>query len=572
MKKQLGIALFICINITAFGQYKTASDYTVKTKAAIEKSQAKLLSAITGDCEGAIVLCGGVYTEETAPPGTGNIYEFTGGCNNGTETMSLWYTFTAQEAGTISFVLDPADDLDDYDWGLFDITTGGCAGIVAQDGSSPEVGCNAFGSVNGINGPTGVSSANGGTGTSNGPGDLNGPAFNADIQAVAGQIFALVVMNWSNSQNGYSIDFTQSTASIYDNIVPEFLAVDPQCGNTSFTVTFSEPLVTSSVQVQDFNLITPDGIIIPFDTISAANPGASSEIEFFLSLENGLTQTGSYTVSITNVSGNVEDICGNNSVDTSFQVNIYDQTVEFSLPAITCENSSPLNLLEYVEGPLDGFFVGQGISGSQFNPAGLSGNVFIGYTVDSISECDVQPIFVLDTLFVSSIEQPIAFEPETDLFCISNDSVELLGGMPANGFYSGPGVINNSLVPSEVGVGEYIITYSISNVDGCVFSDDALITVDVCTEIESDFKQSMLLSPNPAGQHLTLFFREKMQTGSAIDFRIVDITGRIVICQTLSANSLQADMHIPVQNLPAGLYRVVLNTSGNTYSKPFVKL
>ena len=146
-------------------QYKTEVHYAQKmSESKAKHGLKKSLEGNTGDCEGAIVLCGGVYTEKTAPPGTGNVYEFTGGCNQGTETMSLWYTFTAQEAGTISFVIDPADDLDDYDWGLFDITNGGCAGIIAQDGSSPEVGCNSYGSFT-SNGPTGISTANGGTGT-----------------------------------------------------------------------------------------------------------------------------------------------------------------------------------------------------------------------------------------------------------------------------------------------------------------------------------------------------------------------------------------------------------------------
>jgi hypothetical protein len=303
-------------------QYKTEVHYAQKmSESKAKHGLKKSLEGNTGDCEGAIVLCGGVYTEKTAPPGTGNVYEFTGGCNQGTETMSLWYTFTAQEAGTISFVIDPADDLDDYDWGLFDITNGGCAGIIAQDGSSPEVGCNSYGSFT-SNGPTGISTANGGTGTSNGPGDLNGPAFNEDLQVDSGQTFALVVMNWSNSQNGYNIDFTQSTAQIYDTSVPEVVSVVPQCGNKDFNVLFSEALLLSSVQVQDFTITTPGGTIIPFDTVYASNPAATSQIDFFLSLENGLTEEGIYTVSITNISGNVEDICGNNAVDTAFQINI----------------------------------------------------------------------------------------------------------------------------------------------------------------------------------------------------------------------------------------------------------
>jgi len=97
----------------------------------------------TSDCEGGIPLCGGIYSEETAPPGIGNVFEYTGACNQGNETMSLWYTFTVQQPGELSFILTPNNELDDYDWGLFEITNGGCAGINAQDGSSPEVSCNS---------------------------------------------------------------------------------------------------------------------------------------------------------------------------------------------------------------------------------------------------------------------------------------------------------------------------------------------------------------------------------------------------------------------------------------------
>jgi hypothetical protein len=323
MKKFFPLIIACVVSsISSFAQYKDAKSYQqMIAKSKANHATIKSMEGSTGDCEGAIVLCGGIYTEETAPPGTGNIFEFTGGCNQGNETMSLWYTFTAQEAGTISFVLDPADDLDDYDWGLFDITNGGCAGIVAMDGSSPEVGCNSYGSF-ASNGPTGISTLNGGTGTSNGPGDLNGPAFNEDLQVQPGQTFALVVMNWSNSQNGYTIDFTQSTAAIYDNSVPEVVSVVPECGNKDFTVIFSEALVNSTVQVEDFTITTPGGNIISFASVSASTVGAANETEFNLSLENGLTEPGVYTVSITNVSGNVEDVCGNFAVDTSFQVTI----------------------------------------------------------------------------------------------------------------------------------------------------------------------------------------------------------------------------------------------------------
>jgi hypothetical protein len=301
---------------------KTADAYTKKKEAALAQISSAKGGNSSSDCAGSIVLCGGIYTEESAPPGTGNTYEFTGTCNQGTETMSLWYTFTVEESGTISFVIDPAVDADDYDWGLFNITNGGCAGIIAQDGSSPEVGCNSYGSLVMGNGPTGISTANGGVGTSNGPGDTFGPAFNADLQVDSGQTFALVVMNWSNSNDGYTIDFTQSTASIYDATVPEVISVVTQCGNQNFDITFSEALLNTSVQLEDFSITGPDGNTIPFSSVSSADTSAYSQTNYTLSLDSGLTVEGTYTISITNISGNVEDICGNLAVDTSFLVNI----------------------------------------------------------------------------------------------------------------------------------------------------------------------------------------------------------------------------------------------------------
>ena len=75
------------------------------------------------DCNGAIQLCEDVYTEANATSTFGNIFEPTGACNSGTETSSMWYTFTVTESGNMGFVLDPADIDADYDWGMFNITS-----------------------------------------------------------------------------------------------------------------------------------------------------------------------------------------------------------------------------------------------------------------------------------------------------------------------------------------------------------------------------------------------------------------------------------------------------------------
>lgn len=275
----------------------------------------------SSDCNGAIVLCGDLYTEESAPPGTGDVYEYTGVCNANVETMSLWYTFTVQQDGDLGFILTPNSPVDDYDWGLFDVTNGGCAGIVAN-GASPEVSCNSYGSLSVDNGPTGISTADGGTGNSNGPGDLNGPQFNADLPVTTGQTFALVVMNWSNSTDGYTIDFSGSTATIYDDVNPTLLDASSNCGNSEFHIVFSEVIINTTAENLDFQISGPGGSFV-FTDVTADNPLDLMDSGFTLGLDASIITPGLYTLVVTNESGFVADACGNLAIDASVTIELF---------------------------------------------------------------------------------------------------------------------------------------------------------------------------------------------------------------------------------------------------------
>jgi len=282
------------------------------------------------DCEGAIVLCGDLYTETQASFNTGNIYEATGACNQGLEQSSVWYTFTVQQAGNLSFILNPLNSADDYDWGLFDITTGGCAGIGS---TSPEVECNSYGLI-GANGPTGISTTNGGSGTTNGPGNLNGPAFNGDLPVVVGSTYALVVMNWSNSLEGYTIDFAQSTASLYDQVPPVPISATTDCSNLTVVLSFSEPIVGTSVQPTDFTIIGPSGTIA-VQSVTANNQTMADV--FTIQLVNQVLIGGTYTLNITNTTGFVEDACGNLGTQSiTFEIS---DPINFDVTTTTACNS-----------------------------------------------------------------------------------------------------------------------------------------------------------------------------------------------------------------------------------------
>ncbi|MEY3398412.1 MAG: hypothetical protein RL220_1006 [Bacteroidota bacterium] len=261
----------------------------------------------TSDCDGGIILCDSYYSEETAPVGSGTVYEpmpvF--GCNGTSgEVNSLWYIFTVQQDGELSFILNPNEANTDYDWSVFNISDNGCAGIL--DGTSPEVSCNSWGSF-GINGPTGISTDQGGFGNSNGPGDLNGPPFNGDLPVTAGQTFALIVMNWTGSTEGYTLDFGESTASLYDDVPPSLAEVSANCANTEITITFSEGVLTNTIQESDFVINGPGG---PYGVSDAAFSGEMDNT-IVITLDQQIANAGTYTLEITENSQFVTDQCGN---------------------------------------------------------------------------------------------------------------------------------------------------------------------------------------------------------------------------------------------------------------------
>ena len=202
--------------------------------------------AQNSDCATAISVCNATYDENDSPAGTGNVFEMApGSCQTGGEFNSAWYVFSPQDDGVLSFLLEPNNNNDDYDWSLFDITENGCDGI--NSGASPEVSCNSYGETGGFQGPTGISSAEGGFGNSNGPGNNNGPAFNADLNVQAGSVYALVIMNYSSTLNGYTLDFGSSQTSIYDEQAPALTGATIDCSRTVMTLTYDETIVMDNV-------------------------------------------------------------------------------------------------------------------------------------------------------------------------------------------------------------------------------------------------------------------------------------------------------------------------------------
>jgi hypothetical protein len=160
----------------------------------------------------------------------------TDNCTGG-ERGSVWYSITIQNAGSLSFNIVPNDytgvygSETDYDFILWKLTGTGattCAAIASSGGAGP-VACNFSG-----DGVTGLSS------TGNAPSPYSSSydgAYETSITVAAGDVYALVVENYSNSTSGFTIDFTPTSSGIINYTPPA--SVTWSGGNNSTTWTTS---------------------------------------------------------------------------------------------------------------------------------------------------------------------------------------------------------------------------------------------------------------------------------------------------------------------------------------------
>jgi len=158
------------------------------------------------DCLGAILLCDPIYTTSNPAFGQGNYPNETGPgtCQIQGELNSLWLKFSVVSSGDLAFTIYPVSNMD-YDWALYNLTNDSCADVLTN--GSLLASCNS--SQYAI---TGISST--GVGNWNSFGPTN--AFNYLLPVNAGELYYLQINNYYGVTGGFTIDFTPSTAILFN--------------------------------------------------------------------------------------------------------------------------------------------------------------------------------------------------------------------------------------------------------------------------------------------------------------------------------------------------------------------
>ncbi len=136
-----------------------------------------------------------------------------------------------------------------------------------------------------------------------------------------------------------------------------------------------------------------------------------------------------------------------------------------------CADAEPMELTGGT--PEGGDYFGTAVSEGMFDPAvSGTGTFVIGYVYANDFGCS-------DTAF-STIT--VHMLPEVSLtgpgqLCINDDTYALEGGLPEGGVYSGPGVDAGEFDPSVAGIGEHVIAYEYTDLNGCFGSAETTIEV-----------------------------------------------------------------------------------------------
>lgn len=212
---------------------------------------------------------------------------------------------------------------------------------------------------------------------------------------------------------------------------------------------------------QSYQANLPGGINYAWTpTTNISNPNSASPVL-------SPTETTTYIVSISDACNNIQTDSITITVNPLPVVNF-----NFTPASPLCTGAPEVTLTGAT--PAGGTFSGTAVSGSTFNPSTAgAGNFDITYSFTNNNGCTNSDISTLSVFSTPNVSLT-GLGP----FCSNASPVNLIGGLPAGGIYSGPGVSGTTFNPSNANTGNNVITYSITSSNGCSGSATTNIVIN----------------------------------------------------------------------------------------------
>jgi hypothetical protein len=165
----------------------------------------------------------------------------------------------------------------------------------------------------------------------------------------------------------------------------------------------------------------------------------------------------------------------------------------------------------------------------------------------------------------------VSFSPDNTSYCNNSGSVDLSGGSPTGGIYSGPGVSNGEFNPATAGGGLHPITYTYTNANGCSGGETVEYEVAVCTGVEAVSQPVLEVRPNPMESSTWVSLKNYNGNDAQFNLFLMDATGRKVFEKQISAEAIREGYQLQIPELASGTYTLMLNNVDYSGVKRLVK-
>jgi len=232
-----------------------------------------------------------------------------------------------------------------------------------------------------------------------------------------------------------------------------------------------------------------------------------------------------------------------------------------SLPASICIGDS----LSLTANPTGGIFYGTGVSNNYFKSKNLSPGVYtISYVIPNYTACTTSPSSV--AVMVNS-RPTIYFIYSPAYICV--DDTITLSATPIGGslWSSGSGLVGNTFIASQAGLGTHTVSYSYTNTAGCSNTGNKLITVNSCVGINEidNLNSQITIYPNPANDKVSISI-DDFSNSNQYRFKLISLEGK----ELKSVELTDSKTEISLEDLSNGIYFVEIDVKESTLRKKLI--
>lgn len=176
--------------------------------------------------------------------------------------------------------------------------------------------------------------------------------------------------------------------------------------------------------------------------------------------------------------------------------------------------------------------------------------------------------FAEDSVFVQLTPNAptLSFSGVNSSYCVFDPAVTL-SASPSGGLFSGIGVNGNQFDPAAAGVGNYLLQYTYSTSNGCVYKSQVQTAVNSCTALfENGSISGLIAFPNPAADLLNLKF--SCAAAGTATLEVYNLSGRKLFSRQLLVKMGANAERMDVGTISPGTYLLLMqHDKGSTATK-----